>query len=807
MSALRRVWTGLVRISPGGLAAALALILAGCGMEPDQKPEVTTVRLVDEFKSELVSNSPPAPTDLPAKVVFDFKDLEGDDTGGWTGYQDVAGLGVRADKLSGRSTGETPLLAFRWDSDEKPHDFLRAIELKATAAANEIYVSFQKGDAVDVDGLETNRVRVPLIPSVDVQTVTARVPMPTMGVDIDHIVLQVGDSPGAPFQVESLRLLFEEEYLNEFQTGVSWEGLEDIYHETLVARAPEIMTFTVQMPPRPWLDLSVGTVIEGPVTFVVTAQPKGSTSERDRIVRRRTVTRPAQWESVRVDLGQLARDEVELKLSLEAPQPRAIGLWGSPVVRSRPARFADSRPGSALGEAPQGVILVLVDTLRRDHLDLYGHGRETAPNLARMARNGATFNNAIVQATWTKVSVPSIETGLYPLTHTVHEFDDRLPNSAQTIAEIYRDAGYATAAFSSIMFTGKFTNLHQGYEELHEFTSLTDPLHSKTSREYVDRLLPWLEQHRDSPFFVFLHVFDPHDPFEPHRPYNTMWADPALRAQHKRREHKVQEVIRHPILKRFIMPSREELESVDIPPEEFVGYNEDWYDGSIREMDTQLGRLLERLETLGLADKTLIAFTSDHGEEFLDHGRTFHGHTVYGELTNVPLVFWSPGRIEAGLSSDEVVESVDILPTLLEISGIEVPEKVQGASLLPLMGGGGGAWESRPAFTQQAKTVHPFGTFDPAVERYAVTTNEWKLIHSVQRRPNMPEFELFDVTEDPLNQNNVADEHPEIVKELAAEIDRWRDNAETAKLPSDAEALEEMDAGELEKLRNLGYIQ
>lgn len=797
----------MLRAGSRALGVPLILILVACGMEQERVAKKTTVRLVDEFQSEFVSNSPPAPTRVPPRVVFDFAGIEDDSTGGWSGYQDIAGLGVRAGNLSGRSAGDMPLLALRWDAEKKPHDFLRAIELKATAAASAIFVSFQKGDEIDVESLDANRVRIPLIPSVDVQTMIARVPVPTMGTDIDHIILQVGEAPGMPFQVESLRLLFEEEYLNEFQTGVSWQGLEDIYHETLVARAPEIMTFKVQMPPRPWLDISVATVIEGPVTFVVTAAPSGSDAERDRIVRRRTVTRPSRWESIRVDLNKLARDEVELTLALEAPEPRAIGLWGSPVVRSRQGRRSQNDPASMLGEAPQGVILVLVDTLRRDHLDLYGHGRETAPHLARIAREGATFNNAVAQATWTKASVPSIQTGLYPLTHTVHEFDGRLPNSAQTIAEIYRDAGYATVAFSSVMFTGKFSNLHQGYEELHEFTSLTDPLHSKTSREYVDRLLPWLEQHGDSPFFVFLHVFDPHDPFEPHRPYNTLWADPSLRAEHKRREHEVQKVINHPILKRFIMPSREELESVDIPADEFISYNQDWYDGSIREMDTQLGRLVERLQTLGLADKTLIVFTSDHGEEFLDHGRTFHGHTLYGELTNVPLVFWSPDRIEAGLSSDAVVESVDILPTLLQISGIDVPEVVQGDSLLPLMGGGGGAWEARPAFSQQARTVHPFGTFDPAIGRYAVTTDEWKLIHNVHRRPHMPEFELFEVKQDPLNQNNVAEEHPEVVKELAAEIDRWRDNAESAMLPSDAEAMDAMDADELEKLRNLGYIQ
>ena len=123
-------------------------------------------------------------------------------------------------------------------------------------------------------------------------------------------------------------------------------------------------------------------------------------------------------------------------------------------------------------------------------------------------------------------------TGMYPGSHGVREFDGRLPASVTTMAEVFRDAGYATISLSSILFTGKFTNLHQGFEQVHESTSLPDLESSKTSREYVNRLLPWLETHRDVPFFVFLHVADPHDPFEPYSPYDAMWADPAKKEQH-----------------------------------------------------------------------------------------------------------------------------------------------------------------------------------------------------------------------------------------------------------------------------------
>jgi arylsulfatase A-like enzyme len=795
---------GAVRL---GLLLLVGVSLAACGPGGDAAAPVRAVHLIDLFSNELVSNSPAAPAAPAVRTEFGFdEDAEGLPEG-WSAVQHVTGLTARRGKLLGRSTGDLPLVAYRWDAADKPGDFLRAVELTATAMAPAIYISFHKDGNVDLESLEAApRVRIPLIPSIDVQTVRAHVPAPIMGSEIEQIVIQVGDSPGGGFQIQSLRLMFEEEYLGEYSTGVSWQGLEDIFHETLVTRSPEIVSYTLTLPERPWLDLTLGTVVDGPVTFEITATPTRSGGERNRIVRRRTLTSPDRWEPLRVDLASLAREEVELRLALTAPVDRAVGLWGSPAVRSREGRVAATPAASPLGDAPQGVILLLVDTLRRDHLDLYGHSRPTAPNLARMAEAGAVFEGATAQATWTKVSVPSIVTGLYPLTHTVHEFDDRLPNSARTLAEIYREAGYATAGFSSVMFTGKFSNMHQGYEQLHEFTSLDESMRSKTSRQYVDRLLPWLEAHRDVPFFVFLHVFDPHDPFEPNRPYNTMWADPALRDEHHRREKRVQEVIQHPILKRFIMPSREELESVEIPPAEFVDYNKAWYDGSIREMDTQVGRLLERLEMLGLADKTLVVMTSDHGEEFLEHGRTFHGHTVYGELTNVPLIFWSPGRIDPNIRRSEIVESIDIVPTLLEISGLSVPESAQGRSLMPLLGGGGN-WEKQPAFSEKAKTRHPFGTLDPALGSYAATTEEWKLVHNVHRRPGMEEFELYNMQSDPLNLNNVAGDHPQIVQELAAEIARWRDNAEAAALPSDDEASEHLDAGELERLRNLGYIQ
>ena len=150
------------------------------------------------------------------------------------------------------------------------------------------------------------------------------------------------------------------------------------------------------------------------------------------------------------------------------------------------------------------------------------------------------FTNALAQVPLCCPSRASILTGLYPSTHGIASYNDRLPASATTIAEVYREAGYATLSLSSVVFTGQLTNLHQGFEELHESTSLQDAggvYTSKTGREYVDRAAEWIEQHKDEPFFIYLHVFDPHSPYEPRRPYDALWADQARREEHiKQRE-------------------------------------------------------------------------------------------------------------------------------------------------------------------------------------------------------------------------------------------------------------------------------
>jgi arylsulfatase A-like enzyme len=450
-----------------------------------------------------------------------------------------------------------------------------------------------------------------------------------------------------------------------------------------------------------------------------------------------------------------------------------------------------------------------MDTLRRDHLPMYGYARPTSPNLARIAAEGTTFDDCVAQATWTKASGPSILTGLYPSTHGVQSFNDLLPSSATTIAEVYRQAGYSTLGLETIQFVGKFSNQHQGFEELHEQGSFPERQagSTKAARTEVDRLIPWLAAHRDVPFFVLLHISDPHSPHRPYPPYDSMFGDPAGRAEHEAQREKVRPFIGNASMRRFGMPEREAFEKAGVDPERFIAYEKDGYDGSIRAMDAELGRLRERLGELGLGRRTLIAFLADHGEEFLEHGRTFHNQSIYGELTNVPLFFWWPGGVPAGTRVPETVELIDVMPTLLELSGLAAPKGIQGASLASLMRGGAGAragWP-RPAITEAA------GRPDPSVatteESYALSLDGWKLAHHVARTPDRPEFQLVDRRKDPLDATDVAAQHPEIVAKLSRELEAWRRMAVSARLKPDSAVATTVSGEELERLRALGYVQ
>ena len=794
-------------------------VLAGCSGTPS---EVMTIRLLDEFTSAAVEGESTDSVPSPPRTEWRFDGSASDAKQQWKAGPGVAGLSVGDGFLKARSTTEIPILHVERASGLENGDVLHSVEVRMRASeGSKLAVMFSNSEELNLEAVvgqtRSDSPRAwpltsPLVEGDSIQTYTLTKMTSTLqssfpSSEIRHIMLRPTDVEGAEIEIESVRLIFRKEYLANIPSGVSWQGFADIFRETLVTRSPERVEFTLDLPARPWLDLAVGTVEDGPVTFQVGVSRGGGGRNSESLLLKRTLTTPHRWEVNPVDLEDFADETVTLSLSLEAQTNGALGFWGSPVIRNRGAM---PHTGGVSGAPPQGVVLIIGDTLRRDHLDAYGYARPTAPTLSRLAAAGVLFQDTQSQASWTKVSVPSILTSLYPTTHGIADFPDRMPASAVTVAEAFREAGYATWSTSSVAFSGQQSNLHQGVEVLHERASIAES-GSKTARPFADRLLPWLEDHREVPFFVFLHAMDPHSPFEPRRPYNTLWADPAKKEEHEKRVDKAREFIKDEAMKGRGMPTREEMEQAGVDIEPYLAYEHDWYDGSIRGMDAEIGRVMEKLGQLGLVDKTLVAFISDHGEEFLEHGRHWHGNTVYGEMTNVPLILSWPGKLPAGTVVEETVQSIDLMPTLLELSHLPVPQTLQGQSLLPLLAEEGDQtrerWQSRPAFSERVRQGNRSATAETEVDSFAIVTEGWKLIHNVRKPDDFPEYELFDHHNDPLNLKDLAPENPEVVERLSQQLEQWHEQALAARLPSDDEFKGGLSAQELERLRSLGYIR
>ena len=802
-------------------SCTLLVLLASCGGSSDQ-PIVW--RLVDNFDKEMVKNVPtqvmrPEPAGLWGfGETPDEAPEEAPTTLGWKVGTAVSSLSVAEGRLQGRATTDFPIIYVERDEGLDTSDLLHAVEIRMRAdkGAN---VSMQTQGSGDLDvGRILDRAKglsqpwnlnAPLIAGENIETYTLRPSAGTRLSSIHKLLIRPSDEAGARFEIESVKLVSRREHLSRIPSGVGWQGLAEIYRETVVSRAPESIELDLTLPANPWLDLQIGTVEDAPVTFEVRVASAGSDPAEGHAVLQRTVTTPDRWEKATVDLSAYAGRTVILSLGLASENDGALGFWGGTAIRDRgrPSQDTNERPeveAIAGAPAPRGVILIVADTLRKDHLNFHGYERATAPFLAKLGSEGAVFRDNVAQATWTKVSVPTILSGMYPLAHRVSDVRDRLPAAAVTLAEVYRDAGYATVSYSSVPFSGQLTNLHQGFEELHERGSIEES-GSKTARTYVDRLTEWLDTHRDGPFFVFLHVFDPHSPFEPRRPYNTIWSDPAKREQHEKNVETVKEFIKDASDKNRVMPMLDELKASGVDQEAFMGYNQGLYDGSIRGLDAEVARLMEKLRDLGLADETLLAFTADHGEGFHEHGYMWHGQHVYGELTGVPLMFYGPSFVPAGPGFDEMTRSIDIAPTLLELSHLPRPETMQGQSLVPLMAGAEG-WEPQAAITQKAETNQTGGPRPYDTEAYAVVSDGWKLIHHTKPEEGKPEFELFHHAEDPLDLKDVSEGNPDRVKTLAALLE-----SEMARILEGAleegGSTENLSDEELQRLRSLGYIQ
>ncbi|MGB9836335.1 MAG: sulfatase-like hydrolase/transferase [Candidatus Saccharicenans sp.] len=404
-----------------------------------------------------------------------------------------------------------------------------------------------------------------------------------------------------------------------------------------------------------------------------------------------------------------------------------------------------------LGVEKPNVILITLDTTRADHLPLYGYSGVSTPNLDRLGQAGVVFEQCATVSPQTLPAHCSIMTGYYPPYHGVRvNGNNALADSQVTLAEVFSAAGYKTAAFIGAFVLDGRWGLKQGFDfyddrfDLKKYKQLDLGLVQRRGDEVVSSALAWLEKNKDRPFLAWVHLYDPHLPYEPPEPYFSRYNY--------------------------------------YPPVSL-------YDGEIAFMDEQIGRLYDWLKSQKLDRKTIIVLVGDHGEGLGDHGELAHGYFIYDYAIHVPLIVVTPFKEFAGRRVNSQVSVVDVFPTVCQLAGLTGPG-TQGRSLLNLM-------KLRkekeiPAYCESLTPNLHYG-WSPLL---GLRTSRYKFIDA-------PRPELYDLVQDPKEQEDVQNRYPEIGLSLKRELDSLVEKI-SAGAPAPQPA--NLDAETMQRLAALGYI-
>jgi len=455
--------------------------------------------------------------------------------------------------------------------------------------------------------------------------------------------------------------------------------------------------------------------------------------------------------------------------------------------------------GSATGPSDDSlsVVLVSIDTLRADHLGCYGYDRPTTPHIDRFATEGVLFEQSVNTGGGTLPVHLSMLTSLAPTVHGVFPGNGRaLAEGHTTLAEVLHDAGYATAAFVDGGYLSGSFGFPQGFDLYFDrnYKGVLGKIESYFDdgglAELLPRALTWLNRHRKRPFFLFLHTYDTHSavsrlPYESPPPFLNHFVDPGYSGSFDgcREGRCASELLLwYNQARREAMLGPDEL----FTPEE-MEYTVALYDGAISYVDHQIGLLLRALEDFGVAQRTLVVLTSDHGEEFLEHGLLLHDQN-YEEVARVPLILRFPNRNYAGLRVANLVSTLDLLPSILDATGAPPLPQAMGLSLLPLV--------SSPSDGGFERPVHI------ASGREKFRTRHWSML----TESNGP-VELYALEDDPTEQVNRIAEYPGVAAQLFDQLLQIRTNEILVRdrLGFIDQEEAELAPDELERLRALGY--
>ena len=430
-------------------------------------------------------------------------------------------------------------------------------------------------------------------------------------------------------------------------------------------------------------------------------------------------------------------------------------------------RIPHKSTAAAVDSAHPNIILITLDTTRADRMGFLGSKRGLTPNLDAMARQGVAFTRAYAHVPITTASHTTILTGTYPQFNRVDDFGIPLSPRLPYLPDLLRAQGYHTGAFVGSLILDPLDGTAPGFDRGFEIYDAGFHLRrhgmdryksvERRAGDVVNHALAWLSQLPNGPFFLWVHLYDAHDPYDPPPPFKEKFASQP-------------------------------------------------YDGEIAYADSAVGKLVDEIRKHGLYDETLIAVMADHGESLGAHGENTHGIFLYDETLHVPLLFKLPASHSAGKKIDTRARLVDVAPTILQEAGLPIPKEMQGESLSPLMtkaakavtasGGAASASgeipadEERPAY---AETDYPHRAFGWSSLR-ALRTGKYLYIRA-------PERELYNQAADPEAAHNLASGSKAVADTIAAQLDAFRSRTSQTLVE-----LAKPDAQQMQKLQALGYV-
>ena len=614
--------------------------------------------------------------------------------------------------------------------------------------------------------------------------------------------LWFGAAEPASIDLLSVSLIPKEADYAAAPVGVSTDARSKAYRRALYTHAPGRLEYRVRVPEAGRLDVGLGVLRDdAPVTFRVTVTPEGSDAQT---LLAETYADRDHWAQRSADLSHLAGQTVTLVLEADAERTGSVALWAAPTIS-----------GARTTEKPN-VVFYIIDGAGADYMSVYGYNRRTTPNLERLAAEGAVFERAYSNSSWTKVSTPSFMTSLQ---HSVlggfKSDSDSLPDDAVTMAQHLHRAGYQTGVFTYSGYAGTMSSLDRGVDVLREAGA--EP-YTASSRELNKDFWRWREAYPGEPYWAHFQSAElvRHDQRNPVAPFAGLFTNPELRETYYEWGHQLSAAggISPDDRQRGAYSSA--FEKTGISRLAYYDARRGLYDENLAHNDYQIGQLVERLKAEGDWEHTLFIVAADHGSHsqqglgLLDSLPPDWWPMLRSYYTRVPLIVVWPERIAPGQRFSDPVSMIDVLPTILDLVRLPMPDTMQGQSLAPLLLGEEG-WDPRPAILDEFEVDGETGELRGQIE---VIDGRWGASLEINPDPERPPERqrpvpvlLYDLWNDPQCLNSLHEERPDLVKKYTEFLEaQWKAHqllAQQFTRSSDVVLTPE----QLRTLRALGYIQ